>query len=64
MESSCLVAESMKGIRGVMEGNFLGGGTVLDDCRSPPSLEVILKLRFERQRVTVVAWTRTMAEEF
>lgn len=54
----------MKGIRGVMEGNFLGGGTVLDDCRSPPSLEVILKLRFERQRVTVVAWTRTMAEEF
>ena len=58
------MAESVKGIRGVMEGNSLGGGTVLDDCRSPPSLEVIFKLRFERQRVTMVAWTRTMAEEF
>ena len=35
------MAESTKDIRGVMEGNSLGGGTVLDDCRSPPSLEVI-----------------------
>lgn len=58
------MAQSIKDIHGVMEGNSLGGGTVLDDCRSPPSLEVIFKLRFERQRVTVVAWTRTMAEEF
>ena len=49
------MAESTKDIRGVI---------VLDDCRSPLSLEVIFKLRFERQRVTVVAWTRTMAGEF